>query len=195
MAGKKEHLLGNRGSALQAKAAGFTIMELMIAIAIIAILSAIAVPNMISYRMNSQFRAATQDVFAKLQKAKMNAVKTNVRCAVAFNQVVNGVTNNYLMFNDGPDAMNVYDGIYTAGEDIVASGRFSQYGSVQFDTAQGGGSGTTFGGGPGVGFYFGSDGMPRRLDGAPESGSIFLMDAGGRRAEIQVSTTGFIRIN
>lgn len=166
-------------------------MELMIAIAIIAILTAVALPNLIAFRMNSQFRAAAQDVYATLQKAKMEAIKQNVNCTIAFNQMIGGITYDYIVFNDTV----LVDGNYTAGERLVVTGSLSNYGSARFDPAQGGGSGTTFTGGPGVGFVFGNDGLPRTLAGAPDSGSIFLTDDSGRQAEVQVNTTGFIRIN
>jgi type IV fimbrial biogenesis protein FimT len=68
------------------KQAGFSLIELMVAIAIFAIMSGIAIPNFISWLPDYRLRSAARDVVSCLQEAKMMAVKDNVRVVVIFNQ-------------------------------------------------------------------------------------------------------------
>lgn len=64
--------------------AGFTLLELMVATAIFAILSAIAVPNVISWRNNAQFNAAVREVKSSIESARMAAIKSNLDATVNF---------------------------------------------------------------------------------------------------------------
>ena len=64
--------------------AGFTIGELMIAIAIIAVLSAIAVPNMIGWRERAKLRGASENLRGDLQWAKIRAIRDHDDVSVVF---------------------------------------------------------------------------------------------------------------
>ena len=64
--------------------AGFTLGELMTAIAIIAILSAIAVPNMIGWRERAKLRGAVENLRGDLQWAKIRAIRDHDLVAVVF---------------------------------------------------------------------------------------------------------------
>ena len=69
--------------------AGFTMVELMIVIVVIAILSAIAVPNIISWLPNYRLKSAARDLFSNMQKARMQAVKENKNIVTRFDSVIN----------------------------------------------------------------------------------------------------------
>jgi len=64
--------------------AGFSLAELMTVIAIIAILSAIAVPNMIGWRERAKIRGAAENLRGDLQWAKIRAIRDHDDVSVLF---------------------------------------------------------------------------------------------------------------
>ena len=66
------------------KSAGFSIFELLIVIAVIAVVSAIVTPNIISWRNNAKLRSAAGNLKADLEMAKINAIKENNFVAMKF---------------------------------------------------------------------------------------------------------------
>jgi type IV fimbrial biogenesis protein FimT len=89
------------------KNSGFTIMELMTTIGIIAILAAIAIPSMISWRSGTKLQGAVENLRGDLQWAKLMAVKENELITVLF---LPGGTS-YEVFMD-----NANTGVRDAGE-------------------------------------------------------------------------------
>jgi prepilin-type N-terminal cleavage/methylation domain-containing protein len=63
---------------------GFSMIELIIVISIVAILSAIAVPNFVSWIPKYRVKDAAQDLYSNIQMAKMEAIKRNQNCTVTF---------------------------------------------------------------------------------------------------------------
>ena len=66
------------------KNSGFTLMELMTTIAIIAVLAAIAVPNMIGWRSGTKLQGAVENLRGDLQWAKLKAVQSGLSVTVDF---------------------------------------------------------------------------------------------------------------
>jgi len=64
--------------------AGFTFYEIMVVIAIIGILSTIAVPNMIGWRDRAKLKGAFDNLRGDLQWAKSRAIRDNDQVAVVF---------------------------------------------------------------------------------------------------------------
>ena len=63
---------------------GFSLLEVMIVIAIIAILSAIAVPNFFAWLPKYRLKTAATDLFSNMQLVKLQAVKTNQDVSITF---------------------------------------------------------------------------------------------------------------
>ncbi|MDH4317879.1 MAG: prepilin-type N-terminal cleavage/methylation domain-containing protein [Desulfobulbaceae bacterium] len=63
---------------------GFSFFELMVVIALIAIVSAISYPYFLDMKGRYRLKAAARDVFSSLQVNKMEAVKTSTVVAVFF---------------------------------------------------------------------------------------------------------------
>ena len=66
------------------KNSGFTMIELMITIAIIAVLAAVAIPNMITWRSGTKLQGAVENLRGDLQWAKLKAVQENGFVTVLF---------------------------------------------------------------------------------------------------------------
>jgi prepilin-type N-terminal cleavage/methylation domain-containing protein len=76
---------------------GFSLLELVVAIAIAAILGSLALPSFISWQRNSQLRGAATNLMADLEAAKIRAVRENSFVAVLF------ATDRYTIFVDNGD--------------------------------------------------------------------------------------------
>jgi len=63
---------------------GLTIIEILMAMAVITILSGIAVPAFVQFLPDYRLSVAAGDLYANLQRAKHEAVRANGECAVYF---------------------------------------------------------------------------------------------------------------
>ena len=62
---------------LMKKTKGFTLLEIMIVMTIVAILSVVAVPGFLSKMPERRLRAAAREVYSNLQQARLLAIKEN----------------------------------------------------------------------------------------------------------------------
>jgi type IV fimbrial biogenesis protein FimT len=76
------------------KESGFTMLELLIIIAMLGVVAAIAVPNFLGILPTYRLKSATQDLLSNLQRAKITAVERNQDVGVTFE------TGQYTIFVD-----------------------------------------------------------------------------------------------
>jgi len=76
------------------KTSGFTLLELMITIAILAVMSAIAIPNLISWFPQYRLNVAAREMVSTIQMARLKAIRGN--------------TDIVMFINLGADTVTVY---------------------------------------------------------------------------------------
>jgi prepilin-type N-terminal cleavage/methylation domain-containing protein len=179
---------------------GFTLTEVMMVVAIISILAAVSIPNILTWLPNARLNSAARDLYGTIMKARGEAARRNRNCTIAFNQVIidangNPVNNVYVLFEDSNPANSAYD----AGEPIIFQMLVWPQ-NVSLDTAQGGGDGISFpnrgagcAGNPAITFQPNS--LPVSDACGLANGSVFLTNTNQRSRTVVVNNTGSVRVN
>ncbi|MCP4745833.1 MAG: prepilin-type N-terminal cleavage/methylation domain-containing protein [Desulfobacteraceae bacterium] len=81
--------------------AGFTLIELMVVIAVIAVVIAAAVPAVNDYKRKHAIRYASNELYGDIQLARLRAAKNNRRCRIVFNDPANNRYTCYDVDNNG----------------------------------------------------------------------------------------------
>jgi type IV fimbrial biogenesis protein FimT len=81
------------------KQSGFSIIELMVALAIFAIVAGFSAPNLQRWMRNYRLKSAVMDLHSNMQVAKLSAVKHNLPWMIRFNStgtysIIRCLTNN-----------------------------------------------------------------------------------------------------
>jgi len=102
---------------------GFTLLELLVTLAVCGILSAIALPHMAQWRDNTRLRTSVMDLFVELQHARMTAVRNNRNVIVAFKTDDQGaVDGTYTIFVDNGSQKSAM-WTHEKGEAVLRSGK------------------------------------------------------------------------
>ena len=128
---------------LQTKRAGFTLVEIMIVVAIIALLAAIAVPGFLRARKRSQASKILNDLRMIDAAVDQYAIETNRTTGNAVNTAdwTNYVKKGSILYNTGADLFGNGYGVqtvdvipqvptndYQALSDVAGTGFWSPYG-------------------------------------------------------------------
>lgn len=92
---------------------GFTLIELMIVIAIIGISASMAGPNLMAWFDNLSVKSAARDLYSAMQQARMIAVEQNASVAIVFD-----TTNSRYYICSDPGA----DGNWDSAGDMTGTG-------------------------------------------------------------------------
>jgi len=98
---------------------GITFIEVMVVIGIIAILSALAIPNFTNWRSKRQLRAGAMDILSAMQYARSRALKDNASVGLMFDKA----NASYRIFLDNGAGANAANGTQDGDESTVRSGR------------------------------------------------------------------------
>ena len=104
---------------------GFTLMEMMTVIAIIAIVAGIVLPNFIGWLPRYRLRSGAEDIQSTLQLARLGAIKQNTSSTVTFDTA----NHTFLATVNG---QAIKEGKMPAG--IVIDSITSPSSQVQFDS-------------------------------------------------------------
>lgn len=92
---------------------GFTLIEMVVVIAIIAISLSMAVPNLMLWFDNLSVKAAARDLYSAMQEARMMAVEQNASTAIVFDTS----NSSYYICSDPGD-----DGNWGSAGDMTGTG-------------------------------------------------------------------------
>ena len=152
---------------------GFTLIEIAITIAIFAVLAAIAVPNMIRWKSNAQFRASVNTLAGDLALAKQAAIRGNANAVVTFSD-----TGYSIFLDDGSGGGTINDGDQDGSESTLRDRTFPS--GVSIDSRS-----LTF---PGSSTYFDGKGL------CTATGSLTIYNSSDQRS-ISVNRIGRIDVN
>ena len=159
---------------------GFTLAELMMSISIIAIISAIAVPNFISWISSRKLGVASRDVLGAIETARMQAVRSRSNAVIQF---PNG-TDYVIWVDNGEGGGTANDGIQNGTEQIIRNA--SMPAGITITSADFSGSNN---------FVFNSRGFPLNTGGNPTDGQVRITDPkDGDFRDINLSFGGNVSI-
>jgi len=112
------------------KQRGFTLIELIITLALIIIMGALAVPFFQSYAINTNLKSAARDIQSDFSSLKQRAISKNTAYAILFN-----AANNNYTFPREPDDVLITKTPASFGKDItITNAAFGGGSTITFQT-------------------------------------------------------------
>jgi len=166
----ENHRLLSRMGRHWAPADGFSLIEVLIVVAILLVFAGTALPNFISLSSRAKLKSAARDVVANMQQARTNAIRDRSSWAIHFNPAT--ATYRILSGSGG-------DGIWNNGDETVVK-------TVSLADTAGVSYGTNHGSRPdepnpgaGDGISFTNDVVIFNSDGTGTSGTVYLKSDSG----------------
>ena len=166
---------------------GFSLIELMVTVGIFSIIAAIAVPGFIKWLPNYYLKSAANGLRASFNLARITAIKSGANCTVSFEQLVDGVTYDYVVFQDADNDM-VLDDAETAN--IVRKVKWTEYHSSIYTDSNNFSSNDD--GLKTVAYR--SNGISRNSAGGFGAGTVSLKNNKSSEADIVMSSVGNVRV-
>ncbi len=148
---------------------GFSLIEVMVVMAIIFIIASIAMPPFLRWRTDAQLRGAASNLRGDLELAKLRAVRENSFVTVLFN------ANDYIIFVD--NGASAGDWVEDADETQIRNGQLPEGVYIVMPTAL-------------------ADDRTR-FDGrgtAENSGTIIIQNIRGKQKKISINRLGLINL-
>jgi type IV fimbrial biogenesis protein FimT len=161
---------------------GFSLGELITIMGILTVLAALAIPNFIGWRSKAQLGRAAQDVYSQFQKAKIEAVRRNVKCMITFG------ASDFQVYVDADDSWT-----FNAGDQEISQVNLATYPGVSLDLTKGGGDGLDFWF-PDTGIAFFPNGFAVNSLGALTDGAVFLRNKNNKEISVEITKAGNVRI-
>lgn len=151
---------------------GFTLIEITVTLAILGIISAIAIPSYVSWLPKNRLQTSARNIYDDLNMARSRAVRTNIVAVAIFN-IPN---DNYTIFLDTSG-----NGILDGGETVLSNGILADGVDV---------TGTTFSFNT---LGFNNRGMPATaLNG--QNDDVYLTNSSGLFIGVRVTSAGGLSI-
>jgi prepilin-type N-terminal cleavage/methylation domain-containing protein len=93
------HLISNRTTIVRRRIRGFSMLELVVSVAIILILSAIIAPRMMNVTYAVKLRSAAYDMSGAIQKGRIESVRRNIFISMRQTTLAAGDTDYYVDLN------------------------------------------------------------------------------------------------
>jgi len=100
-----------RRSRLARRLEGFSLLELMMVICVLALISTIATPGLLNWRSSAKLRGAVSNLKGDMELARLKAIQVNDTVVIHF------TNNSYKVFKDDGSTSGVYD----AGEPLYGA--------------------------------------------------------------------------
>jgi type IV fimbrial biogenesis protein FimT len=167
------------GGADTMKPKGFTILELIIAIVILGVLAAIAIPGFARYGPDMRLKGAVRDLKSDMALAKLRAIRENADVALLFDTA----NNRYTVFVDDGSGGGVAGDWIQNGSEVLIKTEDIASDVAMYDASFAGSAARC---------RFNSRGYPEGLDGNDDH--VYMRNTDNEYRGIALSPVGNVRI-